>query len=445
MIAVAPVPASRRVPARVPACPPGAPGLAFGLFLALTGVLIIRPTEIIPALDGAPLFHAVILACLAVTFPWVIAQLTPTALKARPITICVLGVAAAVPLSHVGHGGSEQAIAAATEFGKVVVYYLLLMAVVDTPKRFRIFVVWLLAFLAIHAGLALLHFHGQVEIPAMNPVFDSHLNKETGEAITVTRMCGVGLFGNPNDLSRILVVGIALTIYLMGQWPRALLPGLLGLAGLFAYCLTQTHSRGGLVALAVTLLTALQLRYGGKRTFILALLALPIALAFLGGRQTDLSAEEGTGQQRIQLWLEGFTALAHRPYLELAPTSIRKSRAASGPTIRSSRALSNSGCSAAHSSLARSPWHCGTRIGFDLAGCPGCRGPLPRSIPSCWPLSPGTRLGCFRRLATTSCRRTCCSGWPPRTSGSPPRGRRGWPCGSICGLSPRSWSCLHSC
>ena len=111
------------------------------------------------------------------------------------------------------------------------------MAVVDTPKRFRMFVVWLLAFLAIHAGLALLHFHGQVEIPAMNPVFDSHLNKETGEAVTVTRMCGVGLFGNPNDLSRILVVGIALTIYLMGQWPRALLPGLLGLAGMFGVLL----------------------------------------------------------------------------------------------------------------------------------------------------------------------------------------------------------------
>jgi hypothetical protein len=287
--------------------------VAFGLFLVLTAILFLRPTEIIPSLDGMPLFEAVILLCLATTFPWVLAQLTPSALQARPITVCVLGVAIAVPLSHLTQGTDEDVVAVAAEFAKVVVYYLLLMAVVDTPRRLRGLSIGLLACLAIHTALALANFHGLAEIPAMDPVFDSHVDKESGEAISVARLCGVGLFGNPNDLSRILVVGIALTIYLMGQCSLAALPGLLGLAGLFGYALTQTHSRGGLIALAVTLTVLWQLRFGGKRTAVLALLAVPVGLMLFGARQTDLSTDEGTGQQRIQLWLEGFSALRESP------------------------------------------------------------------------------------------------------------------------------------
>jgi O-antigen ligase len=312
---LAPAPAAGPARRATPTYVPGAPGVAFGLFLVLTAVLLVRPTEIIPSLAGVPVFQAVILACLAVTFPRVLAQLTPAALQDRPITACVLGVAMVVPLSHLSHGADEQAADVGGEFLKVVAYYLLLMAVVDTPRRLRALMAWLLGCLAVHTALALLHFHGFVDIPAMNAVTDVYANKETGEVASVSRMCGVGLFGNPNDLARILAIGIALTLYLAGEVPRVLVPGLLGLAGMFGYALTQTHSRGGLLALAVTLLTLLYVRFGGKRTAVLGLLALPVGMAVFGGRQTDISTDEGTGQQRIQLWLEGFDSLRETPVL----------------------------------------------------------------------------------------------------------------------------------
>jgi putative inorganic carbon (HCO3(-)) transporter len=314
MIGAPPVPVLPAGAWRLPAAPVRTPSVAFGLFLLLTGVLWVRPTEVIPALDGMPVFQGVILACLAVTLPWVLPQLRPGALAANPITACVVGLGLAVPLSYLSHGLVGEAAATAFEFLKVVAYYLLLVAVVDSPRRLRLAVGWVLVFLAIQSGLALAHFHGLVDIPSMAPVYDQMVNKETGETTRVARMCGVGLFGNPNDLARILTVGIVLTLYLIREMPAALAPLLAGLVGVFGYAMTETHSRGGLVGLVVTLGVLAQVQWGGVRTALLGVVA-AAGLVVVGptGRQTDLGTDEGTGQQRIQLWLEGFSALREAP------------------------------------------------------------------------------------------------------------------------------------
>ncbi|HJZ91833.1 MAG TPA: O-antigen ligase family protein [Gemmataceae bacterium] len=323
MTGVAPAPTARPARRTAPTYRPRAPAVAFGLFLVLTGVLLVRPTEIIPSLVGVPVFQVVILTCLAVSFPWVLAQLNPAALATRPITVCVLGLAAAVPLSLVTHGAIDDSVGPTVEFFKVVAYYLVLMAVVDTPQRLRTLMAWLLGCFALHTALALMHFHGLADIPAMNPVYDFDTNKETGQVVAVARMCGVGLFGNPNDLSRIVVVGIALALYLMGELPRVAWPILVGLAGMFGFALMETHSRGGFVDLAITLLILLQLRVGGKKAAVLGLVAVPVFLAIFAGRQTDLTTDEGTGQQRIQLWVEGFAAVRETPILGIGAGQYR--------------------------------------------------------------------------------------------------------------------------
>jgi O-antigen ligase len=312
---LAPGPASYP-PARraTPTSRPAASKTAFGLFLVLTAVLLIRPTEIVADLAGLPIYQAVILGCLVVTFPSVLAQLTPAALVARPITACVVGMAAAIPLSSLSQETAGDAIGNTAEFLKLVAYYLIFIAVVDTPRRLQVLLWWLLGCIAAHTALAVLNFHGQVNIPAMQPHLELYEDSEAGQAVPVARMCGAGLFGNPNDLSRIIAVGIALTAYLAREVSRICLPGLLGLAAMFVYSLTLTQSRGGLLALAATLLTWLQVQFGGKRTAILCVIGLPVFLAaFGGGRQTEMTAEGGTGQQRIQIWLEGFSALRESP------------------------------------------------------------------------------------------------------------------------------------
>ena len=66
----------------------------------------------------------------------------------------------------------------------------------------------------------------------------------------LARLQATGIYGNPNDLSRILVVGILLGLYFLGDRRLGLLRPLWLLPiGLFGLGLHLTHSRGGLMSL----------------------------------------------------------------------------------------------------------------------------------------------------------------------------------------------------
>jgi O-antigen ligase len=158
-------------------------------------------------------------------------------------------------------------------------------------------------------------FHQLIDIEAMNPVFDIQTDKESLEQIRFSRMCGAGLFANPNDLSRIIVVASALAIYLLGALPRPFTPALICLICLLFFALMETHSRGGLIALFATMAPILWLRLGWRRSALSGLIAIPLGLGLLSDRQTDFGTDEGTGQQRIQLWMQGFAALRESPLL----------------------------------------------------------------------------------------------------------------------------------
>src|SRR5262245_38701086 len=136
--------------------------LGFGLFILVNAVLFIRPAEVVPDLEKAPIYEVVILACLAVSLPSVLEQLSPAALSGRPITVCVLGLLAAVMLSHLSHFSPGAAYDAGFAFAKVVVYYLLLVGLVNTPGRLRCFLLWLVGFVVVLTLLALLQYHGVI-------------------------------------------------------------------------------------------------------------------------------------------------------------------------------------------------------------------------------------------------------------------------------------------
>jgi O-antigen ligase len=83
--------------------------------------------------------------------------------------------------------------------------------------------------------------------------------------------------------------------------------------GLFYYAFTQTHSKGGFLALLAALGTLFQARFGWRRALPLAALALPAIFMLQAGRQTNISTGEDTAQDRIQLWAKGFALLRGSP------------------------------------------------------------------------------------------------------------------------------------
>src|SRR4051794_35891200 len=101
--------------------------MGFWLFLLLNTVLLIRPEELLPDIAGLRLYLMVISLCVLTAAPQLIDALQPHRLGERPITVCVLGVWCAGILSQVVRGQVGEALDFAGEFGKVVLYYLLLV------------------------------------------------------------------------------------------------------------------------------------------------------------------------------------------------------------------------------------------------------------------------------------------------------------------------------
>jgi putative inorganic carbon (HCO3(-)) transporter len=184
--------------------------VAYFLFILVTATLFIRPSEVIPALAEVPLYYLTIVPCILVALPSLVGQLAGRSLFRQPITVCVLGMVAATALSHISRFNVYYLTVVMQEFPKVVLYYLLLVALVNTKARLRLFLVCLVVLTMISSSLALLHYHGIVDIPACEPAEDGEVDPLTGEMIMLRRLCSSGIFNDPNDLCLILVTGMAI-------------------------------------------------------------------------------------------------------------------------------------------------------------------------------------------------------------------------------------------
>lgn len=288
--------------------------VGFGLVTILTAVLYLRPAELVVSLAGWPLYEVTILCCLLVLFPVVVDQFRPSQLKARPITACVVGLMLAVPLSLISQFQFGGAAEAGYDFFKIVLSYLLILAAINTPARLRLYLFWTLALLLIHASLGLMQYHGVIANPALAPHMEWAFDEETGALARFPRLSGVGIFGNPNDLARFLVVGIGIGLYFLAS-ARSNISRILWLAplGVLGYALALTYSRGGLMALAAMLLVLACQLLGRGKGLVLGTVSILAMLVVFAGRQTEFSTSEGTGQQRIRLWSDGFDALRSSP------------------------------------------------------------------------------------------------------------------------------------
>jgi len=285
------------------------------LFLLVTATLFVRPGEIFPAVHAWSIYEFLILACLAVSLPGVLKQLSAVSLVENPITACIMGLWAAVVLSHLSHFFIWGARMSGFMFFKIVVYYLLLVANVDSEEHLRSFLRWLLLLITLLAALALLSAYHIVELPGIDFFAQRQYDRVTGQTIILHRLRGTGIFNDPNDLAMILVAGVAIALYVVAD-PAAGMLRPLGLAqlGLFGYTIYDTQSRGGLLALLATLATLCQARWGWKRTALVAAIILPALLVAVKGRITNIdeAMDEGTGQSRIQLWSEGLQLFKHQ-------------------------------------------------------------------------------------------------------------------------------------
>lgn len=293
--------------------------MSFLLFLFVNAVLFIRPGEIVEELAGAPIYQTAILLCLASALPELATVLFGESLERQPITFCVLGLFGAVILAHVTQAQLDRAFEEAQHFGKIVVYYLLLIATVNTPRRLRWFLGCVVIFAMAVCILGILQYHGEIRLASYKPsVKENVVDPTTGQTMQIERLQGAGIFQDPNDLCIVIASLVPIVLFRMSDGGLARLVWL-GPLGVFGYTIYLTYSRGGLLALLSGLAFWAIFRFGGKRALVLMLLGIPLLLVVFAGRQTNLSANAGSAQTRIGLWSDWFQEFRANPLFGKGP------------------------------------------------------------------------------------------------------------------------------
>jgi O-antigen ligase len=145
------------------------------------------------------------------------------------------------------------------------------------------------------------------------------IDSATSETTVLVRLCGIGLFNDPNDLSLVLVISIIVCGFFLtdpGINRRARQFLLFPLA-LFFYALYLTHSRGGIVSASAGLFTFLCARVRGRNVLAAVLVLLPLLIvgSWLRSTIADLENPDDTFQTRLELWNGSFDALRSAPLL----------------------------------------------------------------------------------------------------------------------------------
>jgi hypothetical protein len=287
-------------------------GMGFSLFLAATAALLCRPADLFPSLYGLPIYEAIMIACLAISLPRLSHQFFSLHLPGRPITRLIFGLLVAIVLSHLMRGSLHDARSGGSEFLKIFLYYLLLLSWVDSPRRMRQFLLCLCTCAMALTITALLQYHGLIDLESIRAIREG----DEGSSMLL-RLCGTGIFHDPNDVSLLLVVAICICAYFSGDKGLGRLRfGWIFPIALFGYAIMLTYSRGGLLALFGAIGVGFIARFGWTRALLIGSVIVPIMLVIFAGRQThlDLSNPEDTFQTRLDNWGNSLTLFRQSPF-----------------------------------------------------------------------------------------------------------------------------------
>jgi O-antigen ligase len=218
----------------------------------------------------------------------------------------------------VTRGNLPRAFVGAIDLFKVVSYFVLLLAVIDSPQRLGIFLSALVISVFLISLLAVFQYYEVLGLKAPHAIEQIAGFDESGEAQVFRRLQATGIFGDPNDFSLALVTALLLCVHVAIE-QHGILCRLLWLApmGVLSQAFSLTLSRGGLLAAAAGALAYSAARWSWKGWVPTCALLLPLLLLSLGGRQTNLNLDdpEDTAQQRLELWRDAIELTKSAPLL----------------------------------------------------------------------------------------------------------------------------------
>jgi hypothetical protein len=286
----------------------------FALFIVVTAILFIRPTDYFPGLD-VNLYVVAIIPCIFLSWPKIAPQLTRSGLRRSPALAFGIGILLAGVLTSLVYRQFETAGEFIINHGKTLLLFTLIVAQVDSPRRLRFFLGCLVVIMLIPVMLGLAHYHGLVHIAAMDQMtVDKQMDEATQTETSYRRFGTTGVFADPNDVCEIINCAIIFSLCAFlnrrGGCTRVIW---LAPIALLLHGLAATKSRGGFLALVVGLLMLVRQRFRGTKSLVLGGFLVVLMFVFFAGRQTSISTSTATGQTRLQLWDTAFRLMRRNP------------------------------------------------------------------------------------------------------------------------------------
>ncbi len=278
--------------------------MSFILTLLYIIVTFIRPQDWVPAFYDKPIIQILVVGALGCLILEKMA-ISKSGFAKVPQNRLMLGLYAAIILSHVVHTYFMGAVAAFTSFSVIFLLFFLTLNGINTSGKFKT-AFWLIVFL-----IVILVFQGMYQIV--------HGYGWAGQGLTVQggqfRINWVGIFYDPNDLALTFVIAAGMLLpFTLGKSNFIQRNISFGCMGLLFYGIYLTNSRGGLLALMATVFFYFVRK---TRKFVVGgaiggLLAFAI-FSFGPSRAGLMSAEEASAMERVELWYQGILMMKSNP------------------------------------------------------------------------------------------------------------------------------------
>jgi putative inorganic carbon (HCO3(-)) transporter len=263
------------------------------LFCLYLVMLILRPQEFLPVLQGAPVMMVFMLICLAL---WIV---TPDKKASSPPIVLIGLLLVFMPLTVGLNGWWGGSLVALAKLTPVFSIFIIASMAARELRALRLYMWTILGCACLLVG------HSLIQI-------QTGTGPLTGIAPYQQRPYYVGIFNDPNDLGQLFVLALTFAIYLMANASRVSSRFLLFCSLLWLlYGMILTNSRGALLAALVVIALEGWRRYGKIAVSVSAILGLPTLFAVT--RLSQLSAGEQSASDRIQAWYEGIQMLKYHP------------------------------------------------------------------------------------------------------------------------------------
>ena len=282
--------------------------MAYFFLLIYTALIYIRPQDIYQELYGVtppPILPATLLLTLVVAI--VTRQLNIHRLFSLPQSKLLFGFFGACILSQLIHLRFRGAWEASYLFSNVVVLYVFIVCLLNTPGKIKGYVVLLviLTFFLAYQG---------IEQYRTGTSWGGHTAYVKGDEV---RIRWVGIFDDPNDLACALILAVPfLLFFLVSQKPFLLKGASVSIFAAILYAIFLTRSRGGFLTLGAVFYIFFFTRYKGIKfalmggvgfCFLFFLLPERITSSLAGGSFVDYG--------RVDAWSTGLAMLKSSPIL----------------------------------------------------------------------------------------------------------------------------------